>query len=88
MRTAHSLGTIATAYTLGAVWLVVMLGVAAYSFVPMSRMYETVGIEIPVVAAVGTMTLGILVANAATALAWVVIRRSRKARIEQVGSHG
>lgn len=88
MRTAHSLGTIATAYTLGTVWLVVMLGVAALSYMPMSGVYESIGIEIPVVSAVGTLTLGIVAANLVTAFVWFGIRRSRNARSEQVGSHG
>jgi hypothetical protein len=77
MRTSLSLKSVATAYLLGGVWIVAMLGVAASAMKPMSGFYESIAIEIPMVAAVGTTALAILAANLVTAVALVALRRAR-----------
>jgi len=82
MRITLSLGSVATAYLLGVVWIVAMLGVAALALKPMSGFYSSLGIELPIVAAVGTTTLAIVAANLVTAVVVVAIRRARATREE------
>jgi hypothetical protein len=75
MRTTSFLRHIATLYALGAVWGIVMVGVALVSMDAITNLFVTLGIEAPMVVAVSTVALAILAASLVTLALATRVRR-------------
>jgi Na+-transporting NADH:ubiquinone oxidoreductase subunit NqrD len=60
-------------YIVGGVWLIVMLATIAVLFAPLDTLYVAVDAD-PVVRTATTMTIAILAATVAAALAWSLMR--------------